>query len=422
MKERFELNLEEIDSNVQETISLIEQKGHALYIRYLLTKRYGPRYLQDELKKMGLSSPAEQGIIAYFNNVIWPAAVRYGVECLYDDYRNKINHMSQFKIYDFSKRILRFRVDLEKKLDLQPRFLGFLYYLGLEPLWSCEVYGYFGTTSKLPCDSDGDKPFDATYLQVRNSPKTIEKIVLSPKRYIVDRMILEDISPKRISEYCKKDLSLNLSEYEVVLYRKVFFNIRVRTIEEKIKDMEREQKYFDNQFKLYSNSGSAEYKTTEPGERAAILKSVTQRLEEIKTNLYSLNAKFHRSVENIMADEKMSSKEMMQNMMVAAYRKFTILDKSDDRDTIKPLFDLTRIVTMLDDKMGKLDMSTGTGGGGMADNFANAELLKLCADTIEEMKVPGGPVADMDEMGISLDDIGGVDELGVTYKDGTDDE
>lgn len=418
MREKLIFDIASVNPDHKDTISILESKGHILYIRYLMTKRYGPCAAGIELKKMGLSAPSESVFVAYFDAIIWPAVQKYKLEALYEDYRNKLHHLDKFARYDFSRRILRYRVDLDNKLDLQRNFLLFVYYLDLDAIWSGEVFSYYGHSSRIPTDTDGTKIFDTTFITIKNTSKAIDRIVQSPKRYIIDKMLLDDVSPDRISSHCKKELGISILPHEIVLYRKVFFNIRSKSIEEKIKALEYEQRYFETQRSLYLSPSSAEGKA-EIGERSAILKSIEQRLTEIKSTLYSLNAQYNQSVNNIMSSERISSEDMMQDMMRSAYSKFQTLKDNHDRDVIKPMLDLTRIVSMLSDKIDKRKES-GITATGADDIYAQNEVLHLVSERIENMTTPMGAIGDLQQMGISSDDIDGLDELNVSYRDDGD--
>lgn len=422
MKERFQLNPDILSQNSRETISIVESKGHVLYIRYLLTKRFGLRGLEMELKKMGLSAPSIDSLIAYFNEIIWPAAEKFGVASLYADYRNKINHLDKFKTYNFSRNILRYRVEMDDKLDLQPKLMKFFYYLDIDSMWITELYKYYKTVGNFPLDTDGTKILDTSFLAASNAARSVEKIIQCPKRYLIDQMILQDVSARRIAEYAKRNLNLNIIEHEVMMYKKVFFNIRSASLAEQIEKMTQEKNWLEQELSSLGSSHTVEYQSMEPGDRVAMQRTLQQRLQEVEHTIFTLNARHNEAISLLATDQFMDTKQMLLNMTNIAYSKFVEVSQCTDRDAIKPMLDLTRMVTMASDRLEKEEgqMGKNTAAINGADPYAQRELLKLCNAQISEMKVPNGPLGDLDNMGIGMDDIDGIDELGINFKDEND--
>ena len=75
----------------KDAINAIEKKPHAMYIKYLLSKRCGPSFIISELHKLGLSAPSNDFLVDYFNLQVDPLIRKNKITKLYADYKAKIN-------------------------------------------------------------------------------------------------------------------------------------------------------------------------------------------------------------------------------------------------------------------------------------------------------------------------------------------
>lgn len=416
-RERFHLDVNAIDFGCQKTIARIESSAHVLYIRYLFTKRYSPAAIRRELKKLGLSSPHEEHLTAYFNSIIWPAVEKFGLKKIYGDYHAKLGKRAN-KQHDFSKHILNYRLDLGPELDLQTNFCEFIYYLNLDDLWMGEIYKFYGTASKFPVDEYGERILTGNCAGCNDITASIARIVQHPKRYLIDQLILEGADDTRIAEYAQKQLKLRFYAHDVRVYKKAFFNVRALTLEEKIKFLESEKNYFEEAVREMNSGRSKEYADFSPGEISAMLKAAIDRVREIDENLYVLNAKHHQAMTMMQMDKQRDTTDMLEDMMRSAYSRFQTLSDFHDRDSIQPMFTLTRMVCMISDKLDKANSGKRIG----LDQHADNTLIQLAKSTLQEMQTPDGVMENTKDMDYSYDDVEGLDELSVSYQDEDSDE
>ena len=415
MVEKLSINPSALPVGLRSSVSAIENLPHRLWIRYLITKRYPFTKIINELKILGLSAPWKEGLQRYFETVIYPAAKKFHVEHLYNDFHEVVTKQKRMgrKYY-----VISFRLDIAPNPELEVPFLKFLTYLDVDMIWNFEVHKHYGTVSNYPVDEDGDRFFASGYFQNNSVERSIEKIVQHPKRYLLDRMILENL-PTRIITNRAKEAGIGITEYETILYIKAFFNISSRSLEEKIKLLEMEKKYFEQVVRDASSNTNKEYSSKSIGERKTIIQSAQTRIEEIEKNLFDLNNRHHRAVTMMMTSEKQDYEEMLDTMIRTTYKKFVDLSSSSDRESITPLTNLSKSFVSLAEKKQNMEKFGNRSG---SDYNANESLLELYKQTMSDMQGEDGAMASEENFDGTYEDIAGIEELGVSYDEDTGEE
>ena len=256
-----------LNSEVVDVIESIERKPHAMYIKYLLTKRVGLMVIIQEMRKLGLSSPSMGYLKKYFQLQIEPLIKKNGLLTLYADYRAKLNGKKitakkDGKKQDYISGILKYAVDIGEDTVLQAKFCTFIKELGVEVPWSWEIARYHGTVDNFPTDSNGVR-----ILSANMSRDSINKVASSPNRYIIEKLLLENISCTRIAKYCNEHLKENICRSDVAVFKEVFFNTKLNGMEDNIKMLTDEKNF---QLSIISDlkNDTNEYASLTVGERA----------------------------------------------------------------------------------------------------------------------------------------------------------
>jgi hypothetical protein len=215
------------DQSIRGAVTAVESKPHVRYIRYLLTKRHSPINIKKELQRLGLSAPHEPVLIKYYLAVIDPLIKKYKLGALYSDYKNKL--MSKNQQHAFSKHLLNYRLNLSEDLELQTNFCKFITELEVDAVWVSEIMKFYGSAANVPLDKDGYRIIKTTSYK-----RKLDTILMSPKRYLVDKMILENVPDSRIADYCRKEFKIPIYDYDIIQYKEVFFNLKTYDIEGKL--------------------------------------------------------------------------------------------------------------------------------------------------------------------------------------------
>lgn len=410
----MEIDFAKLDPKVRKTIELVESKGHVKYIRYLLTKRYAPSAIRNELQRLGLSSPHEPVLGAYYFYVIDPLVKKLGLSYLYADYKGKL--AKKGKACTYSKDILNYRVDLGTDLDGQVKLCKLVKALDLEELWIKEIHRFHGSATNLPVDETGNRILSVTGSFRQN----LDNILLSEKRYLIDKLLLENIPVNRITQYCRENLKLTIQSYDIETYRKVFFNIRVQTIEEKIEILQAEKNSL-NQLIQDIRDDNPEYAHLSFGEKTSLIKQTEQRIADLSDNIKTLNMIYSDFAIKVAEDNQNDFEKMFSDVVSRAYKRYTHLDGYKDRDVVDPLFKTARIMSFAHDKVENIRINNKSLNSS-TDRHSQSVLMELYKQRIDDI-TDEQKIRAANELGhegsfgdVELDNIEGIDELGVSYE------
>ncbi|MGL5715940.1 MAG: hypothetical protein ACRCX2_23190 [Paraclostridium sp.] len=413
----FKVDFEKLDPKIRRTVQAVESKPHVRYIRYLLTKKYSPIVIKKELQRLGLSAPHEPALITYYLSVMDPVIKEHGLSYLYADYKSRL--LSKNKSGEYSKNILNYRLHLSDDLDGQVRLCKLIMTFEIEELWMKEIYKFHGSASTLPVDERGIRILSTT----TSYRRSIDHILLSEKRYLIDKMLLESVPNTRIAQYCREKFKMNIQDYDIETYKRTFFNIQTQTIEDKIKYLECEKNSLEtvlSDIKLEAT----EFEDLSIGERNSLLSQTTQRIDELTDNIKTLNMFYSEAAFRIAESNQQDFESMFTDVVSRAYTRFTQLDGYKDRDVVDPLFKTAKMMSFAHDKVEAIKVALKT-----ANSYCNTdrhsqgvlmELYKKRIDEIADEQKERVRVANNDPGygNVNMEDIEGIDELGLSFETG----
>lgn len=410
----MKINYDLIDPKVRKTVESIENKPHVKYIRYLLTKRFSPSLIKKELRNMGLSSSHEKHLTAYYLAVIDPVIRHFELTYLYANYKSKL--LSKNARHSFSKDILNYRLHLDGDLDGQVKFNKLVKALEIEDLWIGEIYRFYGcSATQMPVDETGKRILSAT-----TSFRNHDKILLSDKRYLIDKLILENVPDNRIAKMCKEQLKLSVNDYDIASYKRVFFNIKTQTIEDKIKSLEGEKNSL-NLLLTDINNGIEEFESMTIGERTSLISRTEQRIKELDDSIKTLNSMYSEFAVKIAQYNNNDFESMFADIARSAFCRYKQLDAYTDRDVVDPLMKTVKMMGYAHDKMTDIRL-TGSGGksvsGDMHSKIVTMELYKQRLDDVNNEVIKRSAIEIGDDsygIDITAEDIEGIEELGMSF-------
>lgn len=427
MSDNFtEEDLTKIDK-IKSCVTGIELKPHVKYIRYLMTKRYLPRYIRTELQRLALSAPHEPNATTYYLAVIDPLIKKYKLQSLYSDYKSRM--MQQGNKGRYIKNVLNYSIDISElgDKDMAKRFLHFIKELEVDSLWLREIYCYYGSAKNFPRDENGE-----TIIKTTSAKKDVEKILCHPQRYLIDKFVLEGISTEKIVDHCNGKLNMQVNQYDISLYKKTVFSFRTNVIEEKIKALEKEKSCLKEDVDLIESKTDDEMSKAE---RSRIVTQSERRLEELEMNIRDLNKYYTDYAYRAAVSDMNDTSAAFQDMFARAYTRFCDLDKYKDRDVVDPMYKVARIITTVFDKVTALQDQKGSSPSDKHSQGVMIDLYKKRSEQInaEELERANKELKSIgDEMGIagiepleeviSMDDISGIEELGVSFEVKNDQE
>lgn len=416
---RKPIDYTKIDKTVIQTVKAIENKPHVRFIRYLLTKRYSPTYIMQNLQNLGLSSPHTQYLSAYYLTVIDPLVKKHNLAPLYADYKNKL--LRKGGRTTFSKSLLNYRLDVQPNLDMQADFCRFVKEVEVDRLWIPEIYrAHKNSTKNMPVDATGKQILDSTGFGV--AP---EKIILSPKRYLIDKLILENVPNSRIAKYCVETLEMKgIKDHDIHVYKRYFFNVQAQSIEEKIEALELERESLQNVIKSKGIRQGTDVNDGEDdsiGNRIATIRQNEQRISDLDDNIKTLNRIHSEFTHKQAVVETTDHESMFMDMMVRASRRFQQLDQASDRDVVDPLLKTAKIMELAYNRLIEIKANaantTDRSSQGVMMELYKRRLDEIANEQLERANTALVDAGD-DPIGtFNVNEIMGVDKLGMSYEE-----
>lgn len=421
----MQIDYSKIDSRIENLVRNMESKPHIRYIRYLLSKKYSPAYIKQELSKAGFSAPHEEQLTKYYLAVMDPVIKQLKLTKVYAEYKKKLTMKNNKRAPGtFMKDILNYKLVFSEEVDLQPSFHKFIRYFEIDDLWKKEILKYHGKVDNLPVDEKGTRILKGDYRDLN-----YEKVLLCGKRHLIDKLLLEHVPDVRISDYLQKNAGIrNISPSDIRAYRQVFFNIRMVNTEEIIHTLECERDSLKQFLKDVESNSCADDMSL--AERMVAIQKSTERIEELDDSIRELSATYSDAVADVAFMESASIRAMFYDIMKRGHARFVMLDRDLSRDAVDPLLKTATMMTKAFDKISAIEESEAWQKSG--DKSSQEMLLGLYKEQIEitaikELEATNQRLKALGyeeglDMDVDFNEISGVEELGVNYIEPADDD
>lgn len=335
------IDYDNLDKKLLTTIKAIENKGHVLFIRYLISKRIPPETMRKELARLSLSAPSKNTIVVYFENIILPLAAECGIAEYYKEYYERLTKGTRETSLT---PILNFKLSFEDKEADRIAFCTFIRELEIEEMWSREIVRHYGGIHNLPQTDKGERIIKVVH------PRNVENILTSPRKFIIDKLLLENVTPARISQYMLERYELKFQEADIYTYMKYFFNFKRKDMEELLEQLVNEQTSVKNDLDIVYNDPNLSL-----GDKAAISKQYEEKLRFLDETIKDLNAKYTDLTFTQGVSERLEMTAIVEDIIQRGYERFKSLDRSRDRDVVKPLTEVSKMIFSAVDKKQQIE-------------------------------------------------------------------
>lgn len=319
-----------LDEGTIPAIQAVEGKGHVKYIRYLLSKRTPPGSIRKELARLALSAPTKETLVTYFTTILWPMLIGFGIQKYYQEYLDRLVKGEQER--DVSP-IFKFDIVFTGHDADRIPFCLFLRELEVDDMWSREITRYYGGIQNIPQGPDGAR------IIACNTTRSVESILTCPRRHVVDQLLLESVSPARIVKYMMEKHQIKLNEGDLYAYAKHFFNFERRGLEEIINNLVTEQASLKSDLSILDKNDDYSL-----GDKATMAQQYEAKIAFLDDCIRSMNAKYNDVTYRQGISEKLDLEEMMNDIVRRGYERFVMLDRYKDRDIVRPITDVAKMV------------------------------------------------------------------------------
>lgn len=394
------LDYNNFDSSTVNTIKAIENKGHVRYIRYLLSKKIPPVTIRKELARLALSAPDKSTMSVYFTNIILPLVEKYGLMEYYKEYYTKlIGSESENEILP----VLNFDIAFTDRDQDRVSFCGFIRELEIEEMWSREIVRYYGGIHNIPQNEDGERVIKV------NPARSVESILTCPRKYVIDKLILEGVSAPRIVRYIWDKYQIKIDEATMYSYLKYFFSYERKEIEEMIEQLISEQTSLKSELDIIENNDSYSL-----GDKLAISQQYQEKIDFLEEIIKDLTAKYTDLTYQQALTEKVDTKAIIDDIIQRGYERFKLLDRSRDRDVVKPITDVSKMIFSAIDKKNVIADNESKAKRTMLerDKSASEILIEMYNEAYDRhMEIMNSKLEVSEENMEEIDIIEGLDEV-----------
>lgn len=380
----------------------MENKAHIRYIRYLLSKRTPSNSIRKELARLALSSPDKTALTTYFLNVFVPLLQQYDLLKYYEEY---LERLTNGKWEQRVSPILIFEIEFENSDEDRKSFCAFLRELEIEEMWSREITRYYGGIQNIPQNEDGERIIKV------NMARNVESVLTCAKRYMVDKLLLENVAVPRISKYMWDNHQIKLDESTLYTYSKYFFNFQRREIEDVIQQLEMEKKSIESDLDIIENNENYSL-----GDKLAISRQFQEKIEFLDNAIKELNARYSDISFQQGISDKLDVNNIVNDIIARGYERLKFLDRYRDRDVVKPITDVAKMVFTAIDKKAMLEETKVKIERTVMDRDKSAQevLLEMYQESydarMQEVKDKLGEPVNM-ELIEDTDSVEGLDEV-----------
>lgn len=335
-------DLQNIRPEYKDWIDNIEKKPHSKYIKYLLTKKYSADAVNKELIRLGLSCPSSDQLKTYFLYVMLPLIEKFDLVDVYEDYiisirdgKGRRNKISGNNFY-----VLKFISDFDKNEKGRINFCRLLKVLDIDCLWADEIFQFYGDEEALPLDDKGSKIIDISRSKFKESITSTEKILLYNKRFLVDKLLLDNVSPERIARILKNNYNSVFTKDDIANYSRIFFNYKRRDLESTIEELEDEKNNLSLQLRDLMDRDDISL-----GEKATMTSKLEIRIKELDKTIKELNATYSDVAFNEGTLNNLEITDMFKDVIKRSYARFKNLDRYNDVDIVDSLNKLVRAMS-----------------------------------------------------------------------------
>jgi len=384
----------ELQRNTVDVIKFMEGKPHIKYVRYLLSKKIPLCPLRTELWRLGLSAPSLDHLKIYFLSVVWTLATDLGVSAYYKDYHDKL--MSGDSRVN---PILNFDITFEKDEVARLQFCKLVRSLEIEEMWSREITRFYGGIHNIPQDETGERA-----IKVYNT-RNLEPILTCSKRYIIDKLLLEEVSIPRIVAYMKEKHNVTVEESSLYSYFKYFFNFQRHSLEKLLDQLNSEKTSIESESEIINNNDELSL-----GDKMSIQRQYDARVLFLVESIRELTARYSDLTYAQGVSESLDIKNMIEDMVSRGYRRFKQLDSQPDRDVVKPITEIGKMIFTAVEKLQSMDEIEHKRKSTTSDKSVTDIMVGQYVERYEE-SVAKNEIRATEGAGIDLNEIEGMDEV-----------
>lgn len=347
----------------RDLVRAINSKAYVSYVRYLLLKRWSYERIKKELMRLGLAWNDQDGFEIYFQEVLFPEIKKYNLQKYYKKYKFGMKdeplHISK-TFGNSEKSRIRF-IDLVKKLEITDFFAE-------------EIIEHYGGVTNLP-----NHPVTGDPVLPKKAPVDLVEMLQNPKRHVIENLLIEGYAPKQIIEFLYQRYDMELTTDEIKVYARSFFNVKRHDVQKAIDTLQEEKDQLNQHLIEIKRRPAADFSV---GERFEALSAINQKIEKLSEMITRLTSVHTGSSYGAALIETTDMREMFQDVMMRAHRRFRDMDERTEDEVVSNLNTIVSMMSKASDKILSIDDVLNQ----TANKSINEEMLDVLMPTLDRIE------------------------------------
>lgn len=313
-------------------VRTIESKAYIGYIRYLLMKRWPFERVRKELMRLGLAWNEQEDFETYFREVLYPLIQKKNLTKYYKKYRIGMKDTT-----------LAYGTTFGKSEKDRVAFVDLLKLLEIDQFFADEIGVHYGGPINIPNHPKTGEP-----LISRDRPLDLVELLQNPKRHVIEQLLVEGYSPKQVSEHLFQRYDIEITDKEITIYAKSFFNVKRQDIQRLIDSLQSEKDQLEMRLIEVQRKPSTDFSF---GERFEIISAINSKIQDLSRMIKRLSGVHTGAAYNAAVLEVTDMREMFKDVMVRAHRRFRYMDERTEDEVVGPLKNVMDMMVKATDKI-----------------------------------------------------------------------
>lgn len=324
----------QFDEETREQIRFVERRGHIGYIRFLMSRRFGPDALNRELLRLGLSPVPEEHLARYFEKVVYPEVARLRLKGYY--YRClKGERVTELTLHTFGKDD-----------EARRRYLMLVKTLQVDFFLVDEARSFYGSPDLFPLDDDGNLAITDERVP------DWEDVLNYERRHVIDGLLIDGKTPRMIVDYFADVYGDDsLQEDGILFYKKAFFNVERQDLSRTIERLDEDVQQIDEELKNIRD-GTRQMTLSE---RTMVTAGLRVKRQHLTDQIKRLSGHYSDAAFSYGVLEATNLREMFADITQRTYQRYIMNDHRQDVDVIAPLNTLVGMLSRTSDQILKID-------------------------------------------------------------------
>lgn len=352
------VNYQKVPKEARDNVRIVNDKGHAPYIIYLLLKRFDLKEIPDELSKIHLSQVGLEQLKDFLEYALYPLIQESGLEKYFKKYV-KVGNDTTLSISSTFAR---------SDSDRQNFIVNIVVPTGADVFFSDEVKRFY--RGMIPRSENG-RPI------IKDYGEGWMNILTHEKRFVIDGFLAEGRNIEELIKHFESVHHENLSKNDLKSYSAGFMNAPLHQMSKAIIKLENELNEITKATNTIKNN-----KEKTIGEKSVIIAQLNKKEKYIRAKLEKMKSLHNSGAFATATLEYINMRDILADVLQRTHRRFIWMDERTDDDVI---VSLSRLSNTIDKTINRILMVDEVASG-VETKTVTEEMIDVIKPTLDRLE------------------------------------